>query len=51
MSEYINILIICGYSPCDAYLTYHNFRRELSLKDLDAFISYLERDVKHVDRV
>lgn len=56
MEEYINRLIRCGYSPCDAYLTYHQFLKEhgFSHKELDEFLSSLEEKERgeiHVDRI
>ena len=46
MQEYIDRLIRCGYSPCDAYFTYHSFVRELNVNALDAFIASLEKDIR-----
>lgn len=46
MEEYVQRLIRCGYSPCDAYFTYHNFMREMGCNALDSFISSLEKEVR-----
>lgn len=45
MAEYwINRLIHCGYSPCNAYRTYHDFLNKymFSEKELEEFIESLE---------
>lgn len=50
MQEFINRLIHCGYSPCDACSLYRDFMKEYDIYILDDFISSLEEDL-YVDRV
>lgn len=49
MSEYVNRLIKCGYSPTHAYATCQNFIKEFSLCELVKFIVALEEENAHVD--
>lgn len=45
MAEYwINRLINCGYSPCNAYITYYDFLKKFSEKELEEFIESMEKD-------
>ena len=48
MQEYIERLIRCGLSPCNAYITYHDFLRKygFSHKELDEFINSMETDTR-----
>ena len=48
---YVNRLIRCGMDPCEAYMAYHNFRREyhFSDKELDEFITDMEK--QYVDKI
>lgn len=50
MSDYIQRLIQCGYSPSEAYSTCYDFIKEFSLQDLQAFIVCLE-EAYNVDSV
>lgn len=47
--DYINRLIMCGYSPCMATRTYYDFIRNFSLEELEEFIESLEEE--NVDSV
>ena len=51
MNGYIHRLMNCGYSPSEAYTTYHSFLREFSLSDLDDFLESMEEGVYNVDRI
>lgn len=46
MNEYIERMIRCGLSPCNAYVTYHQFLNNyrFSTKELEEFIEDLEKD-------
>lgn len=46
MSEYIQRLIRCGYSPSDAYRTCYNFIKEFNMSILQKFISDLEKGLR-----
>jgi len=43
MNLYIARLMACEYSMTDAYMTYHDFLKNFTLKDLDLFIKSLEK--------
>lgn len=51
MLEYVQRLILCGYSPSDAYSTCCDFIKEFSLIELDLFIRSIEKEVRYVDKV
>lgn len=44
--EYINRLIRCGYSPCNAYIVFHGilYTHHLPVSALDAFVSAREKE-------
>ena len=42
MNLYIARLMACGYSMCDAYMTYFDFIKNFKLDDLESFIKSLE---------
>ena len=50
MSDYVQRLIRCGYSPSEAYSTCYNFIKEFSIRDLQTFITCLEEEY-NVDKV
>ena len=54
MQKYIDRLIKCGYSPEKAYSLCQDFRRNLSIVDLENFILSMEKERlenKNVDKV
>lgn len=51
MYNYIQRLILCGYSPSDAYSTCYNFIKELTLTELDFFVRSLEKEIRNVDPI
>jgi len=51
MLKYIQRLILCGYSPTDAYVTCYDFIKEFSLIELDLFIRSIEKEIQRVDRI
>jgi hypothetical protein len=51
MSDLINRLIHCGYSPSSAYSTCRSFLREFSIAELIEFITSLEEEINYVGRI